>query len=156
MPGTRCLHVTPWQQPLTTPSVPVHARATDRARPSASCQGEAILSIPSTLYPCSYKRDLPRAFCPCHQLPVRRKSPPRFPVLYPMWSTWTAHLAASPSLCAGHEAPLSPSTSSQDPGAPPSTLEHRRTIVAPVRSASTTTPSWVCSQASPPYHASTP
>jgi hypothetical protein len=49
------------------------ARATDMARSSTSCQGRAIPSIPSTLRPRSYKRDLPRAFCPRHWL--RHPSP---------------------------------------------------------------------------------
>jgi hypothetical protein len=77
-----------------------------------------------------------------------------FPVLCPLRPTWTARVTASPSLCAGHGAPLSPSATSRAPGAPPSTPKHRRSIATPVRSASTSPPSSVCSQASPPCHTS--
>jgi hypothetical protein len=154
MPGTRCLRARSSQQPLAEPSAPAHVCPADRARPRASCQGRAVPSCPS--HPPSAHTSIKGTF-PVHFVRVAGflsvgKSPPCFPCSLSVAANMDSP-PHSPSLCVGHWALLSPSAASRAPGVPPSSLVHRRTIAAPVRSASTPSPSSVRSRASSPCHA---
>jgi hypothetical protein len=140
MPCARCLHVSPSQQPLVAPSAPARACAAGTMQLSASCQGRAIPSIPSTLCPCCHCAEpsppLRRpALPPCsarlkkEAFPMRLSAPPTpLPPLRP-----TPHTATSKPLPRGRLSQGAPSSSARATAAPCSphaTYNHPVSVLA--------------------------